>query len=291
MVTASIVTYNHNLQDIEQALHSLLKSSVSHIYIIDHSDKNSEEFLTSLKQYGIAQMTKDAEIRRRCQSRQLVLSYHKHENVGYGGGHNIAIELAKQAGANYHIVVNPDVWFENDIVAEMKAYMDEHEDVGQMMPRVLFPDGSIQRLCKLLPTPIDMVRRLCLPSFIANKRNERYELRASGYDKIMNVPYLSGCFMFFRLSAISKVGLFDEHFFMYAEDIDMTRRMNEQFKTLYFPNVTIYHRFSRASRHSLKLLFIHIANIFMYFNKYGWFHDSHRKAVNKKTLEECGYCS
>ena len=175
----------------------IIKSDVSHIYIIDHSDRNDREFLASLQQYGAEQMADDADIRRRCNAKSLILSYHKHENNGYGGGHNVAIRMAMKAGSEYHIVVNPDVWFDNDVISTMRQYMDTNKDVGQMMPRVLFPDGTIQRLCKLLPTPLDMFGRLCLPPFIINKRNNLYELRKFGYDKIINAPYLSGCFTFF----------------------------------------------------------------------------------------------
>lgn len=288
MISASIVTYNHHLQDIEPALRSLVLSSVDRIYIIDHTEEDNKEFLQSLRLYGHSLMKTNNEIRQRALSGKLSISYHKHENLGYGSGHNAAINIARQHGSKYHVVVNPDVWYEGDIISTIAKYMDEHEDVGQIMPRVLFPDGDLQRLCKLLPTPWDMFIRLCNPSFIENADNRRYELRGSNYDKIMNVPYLSGCFMFLRMSALEKVGLFDEHFFMYAEDIDMTRRMHEQYKTLFFPDVTIYHRFSRASRHSLRLFFIHIANIFMYFNKYGWFFDKRRREINKKTLQSLG---
>lgn len=285
MITASIVTYNHHLQDIEPALKSLLMSPVERIYIIDHTETDNKEFLQSLSQYGTAMMTQDEKLRNRCKSGNLQLSYHRHENLGYGSGHNAAINLAKAEGSKYHIVVNPDVWFDADVIPTIRHYMDENEDVGQIMPRVLFPDGEIQRLCKLLPTPWNMFSRLCLPPLLIHHGNSKYELRKMEYNKIVNAPYLSGCFMFFRTSALDEVGLFDEHFFMYAEDIDMTRRMHEKYKTLFYPEATIYHRFSRASRHSLKLLMIHIGNIIMYFNKWGWFFDTKRSKINRETLK------
>ena len=104
----------------------------------------------------------------------------------------------------------------------------------------------------------------------------------------MNVPYLSGCFMFFRMSALKEVGTFDEHFFMYAEDIDITRRMHQKYETLYYPSVTIYHTFTRGSRKSLRLLRIHIVNIIMYFNKWGWWRDEERKEINNRVQEQIG---
>ena len=102
----------------------------------------------------------------------------------------------------------------------------------------------------------------------------------------MNVPYLSGCFMFFRLSALQDVGLMDEHFFMYAEDIDITRRIHEKYKTIYYPKVSITHLFNRADRRSMKLLCIHIVNIIKYFNEWGWFKDEKRDFYNKQLISE-----
>jgi GT2 family glycosyltransferase len=106
------------------------------------------------------------------------------------------------------------------------------------MPKVVYPDGSLQYLCKLIPSPFDLFFRRFLPEQLkklSRKKNELYELRFSGYDKEMEVPCLSGCFMLFRISALKQVGFFDERFFMYAEDFDITRRMHSKFKTLFFP--------------------------------------------------------
>ena len=164
--------------------------------------------------------------------------------------------------------------------------MDEHEDVAQMMPKGLYPDGEIQRLAKLLPTPMDMFGRLCLsPSMIA-KRNAQFELSDSRYEMTLNVPYLSGCFMFFRLSAVKEIDYFDESFFMYAEDIDITRRLHEKYKTLYYPELPVYHKFSRASHRSMRLFFVHVFNIMKYFNKWGWFNDKQRDEFNRRLLNE-----
>ena len=116
----------------------------------------------------------------------------------------------------------------------------------------------------------------------------RFELRDSGYDKIMNVPYLSGCFMLLKAAALKKAGLFDERFFMYPEDIDITRRIHREFLTLYYPNVSIVHNHEKASYKSKKLLKIHIENMCRYFNKWGWIFDKERCQVNKATLSAIG---
>ena len=94
--------------------------------------------------------------------------------------------------------------------------------------------------------------------------------------------------MFLRMSAVQDVGLFDEQFFMYAEDIDMTRRIHKKYKTLYYPCTTIYHTFTRGSRKSLRLLRIHVVNIMLYFNKWGWFKDEERNTVNENVMQQIG---
>ena len=92
--------------------------------------------------------------------------------------------------------------------------------------------------------------------------------------------------MFFRISVLQQIGLFDERFFMYPEDIDITRRIHEKYKTIFYPDVSIIHATAAASRSNAKMLKIHIINIIKYFNKWGWFFDSKRRRINKQVLKE-----
>ena len=285
-ITASIVTYNHHLLDFEPVLRSLFASPVDVVYVIDHSD-SMLELKAELQEFARRVLNGEPELKQKA-SNGFKLIYLPHENNGYGGGHNVALKDAMKLGSKYHLVVNPDVWFGPEVMPKLVRYMEEHEDVGQMMPKVLFPNGQIQRLAKMLPTPFDMFGRLCIPNFIIKRRNTIYELQQSGFTKILNVPYLSGCFMFLRMSAVQDVGLFDEQFFMYAEDIDMTRRIHKKYKTLYHPCTTIYHTSTRGSRKSLRLLRIHVVNIMLYFNKWGWFKDEERNTVNENVMQQIG---
>ena len=91
---------------------------------------------------------------------------------------------------------------------ELIDYMEQHKDVASLMPQMYYPNGKRQHLCKLLPTPLDLLGRRFLPRWVMKKRNRRYELRDTGYTSIMNVPYLSGCFMLLRSDALREVGLF-----------------------------------------------------------------------------------
>ena len=201
---------------------------------------------------------------------------------------NIAIRKAVAANADYHIVINPDVYWEGQVIEGLRAFMDTHKNCGLVMPKVLYPNGEIQYLCKLLPTPLDLFGRRFFPKGIQKRRDARFELHATGYDKVMEVPSLSGCFMFMRIETLSKVGGFDERYFMYAEDLDLCRRIGEVSKTIYYPKVSIFHAYGKGSYKNRKLLKYHICSVIRYFNKWGWLFDGKRREVNKKTLAGIG---
>jgi GT2 family glycosyltransferase len=178
-------------------------------------------------------------------------------------------------------VLNADLRFEPGTGEAILEYLEPRPDVGQVMPLVRYPNGELQYLCKMIPTPFDLIIRRFLPKSFSRKKIIKFELQFTGYDKEMNVPYLSGCFMFFRVSALKDVGLFDERFFMYGEDIDLSRRMHEKYRTMFFPGASIVHAHAAESRTSKKMLKIHIVNLIRYFNKWGWFYDPKRKKYNK----------
>jgi GT2 family glycosyltransferase len=206
--------------------------------------------------------------------------------MGYGAAHNIAIRESIYDDIPFHLVINPDIILTRDALDSMLQFIAQHPEVGSLMPRVTYPDGQIQRLCKLLPTPLDVFGRRFLPAQWMQRRNQTYEMHASGYDRIMNIPYLSGCFMLLRTQAVQQARLFDERFFMYPEDMDLTRRIHRNYLTVFFPHATIIHNHEKASYKSLKMLWIHIVNMCRYFNKWGWFCDKERTLFNQTAIHE-----
>jgi hypothetical protein len=153
------------------------------------------------------------------------------------------------------------------------------------MPKILNPDGSIQHLCKRLPAPSDLLIRRFFPQALkslAKERLARYEFRDRDYNSVLSVPVLSGCFMMINSVALSQVGIFDERFFMYLEDVDLSRRIHQRFETLYYPEVAIYHGYEKGSYHSVRLMMHHIVSALRYFQKWGWFSDTERKYINQK---------
>ena len=203
------------------------------------------------------------------------------ENLGYGKAHNIALRESAYYRTEFHLVMNSDIRVKAENIDDMHDWMIAHPLVGQLMPRVLNPDGSQQYLAKRLPAPLDVFGRRFLPAKLMERRNRRYELRDMDLTRPVNAPYLSGCFMFLRTKAAVEAGLFDERYFMYPEDIDLTRTIHRNYLTLYQPQWTIVHDHAQASYKNKHMLWIHIRNMCRYFNKWGWLFDSERRLFNR----------
>ena len=212
---------------------------------------------------------------------------HNPTNPGFGAAHNIAIKKAIDSGSKYHFIVNPDIYFEGDVITAMVECMANDTTIGMMMPQILNVDGSIQNLPKLLPTPLSILwRKIKKPTRAYEKFINEYELRNVSKDVIYNAPVLSGCFTLLNLDAIKKVGMYDDSFFMYFEDWDLSRRMHQYYKTIYFPKVLVYHRYDSGANKSSKLLKIFVNSAIAYFNKWGWLFDSERKKINNGALSQ-----
>ncbi len=267
-ISASIVLYKNDksvLETINGFLHTPINGK---LFLVDNSPTND-------LQQVLAQTIIDKRV-------EYIFN---NSNLGFGAAHNIA--LKKVAGVSkYHLILNPDINFETNVIPALTNYMEANENVGLVMPKIIYPDGSTQFVAKILPTPMDLIFKRFIPSFLIQKRMENFQLKFTGYNKEMEVPYLSGCFMFIRVKALEEVGLFDERFFMYPEDIDLTRRIYRKYKTMFYPSVSVIHAHEQGSYKSKKLLYIHITNMIKYFNKWGWFFDAERRKVNKKIMEQ-----
>ena len=267
MITASIILYNTDLNLLKTIVECASRSCINRIYVIDNSPTN------------------------RLQEESMKLSkkveyFYGQGNVGYGAGHNIGIKKAIEVGAKYHVVLNPDIFFPDNTIENLTDYANSHERIGMLMPNVKYPNGEQQYLCKLLPSPMDILGRRVLPKNMIAKRNERYEMRSTGYKNIRNVPCLSGCFMFLNVDVLKKVGLFDDRFFMYFEDFDLIRRIHKVAMTVFYPKLTIIHNNAKEHRTNKKLLKISISSAIKYFNKWGWCFDSDRRKWNKEAFDE-----
>jgi GT2 family glycosyltransferase len=199
---------------------------------------------------------------------------HNPSNPGFGASHNIAIKQAFIMASDYHLVLNPDIYFEAGTLEKLVYFMEINKEVGHVMPRIEYPNEDIQYLCKTNPTFFDLFARGFMPSFLKNIfkiRMDSYEYKDHDYNSIIyDIPYLSGCFMFLRTRTLQQVGFFDDKIFMYLEDADLTRRFLEVSRTAYYPLAKVYHHFAKLTHKEFKFKWITIESAFIYFNKWGW---------------------
>jgi GT2 family glycosyltransferase len=104
----------------------------------------------------------------------------------------------------------------------------------------------------------------------------------------MDVPALSGCFMLMRMDAVLRAGLFDERYFLYFEDVDLSRRVGRIARTVFVPHVSIVHDYAKGSYRDWRLLWHHLVAATRYFNKWGWLRDEERDQVNAHALRAAG---
>ncbi|MES2932286.1 MAG: glycosyltransferase family 2 protein [Pseudomonadota bacterium] len=266
-ISCSVVSYKHTPAQIAQVLHSAANSAVDAVlYLVDNSP--DDQLAAVAREYSATYI-------------------HLPHNPGFGAAHNLAIDAALDNGSVYHAVLNPDIVFASNVLPVLANFMAQNPAIGLTMPSILYPDGSQQHLCKLLPTPVDLILRRFMPAWYRRSgRLARYELHASGYDQVMDVPALSGCFMMLRSDLLRRIGGFDQGYFMYLEDVDLSRRIGQVARTVYFPKVAITHDYEKGSYKNLKLLYYHIRSAIRYFNKWGWIFDKHRMLKNQAALND-----
>ncbi len=266
-VRASIVTFRTDVDELRRCLDSLRAGGINHITVVDNSPTDS--------------------LRTFCAGEPAVEYIFMNQNLGYGAAHNVALRRSlEDPDVDYHLVINSDVYFPADVIPLIVSHMDANPDIGQLIPHTVYPSGREQAVVRLLPRPVDLFARRFLPAAIVRRLNRRYLLEFWDHETEANVPYHQGSFMFLRTDALRRAGLFDERFFMYPEDIDLTRRIHRHYRTVFWPGATIVHAHRAASYKSGRMLRIHLVNMVRYFNKWGWFFDSERRDFNRRLLKE-----
>jgi GT2 family glycosyltransferase len=197
---------------------------------------------------------------------------HDPSNPGFGASHNRAFH--ELPSSDFHLVVNPDIYFPPENLMQLLGFLQKEESAGLVSPRILFPSGEQQYLCKRFPSLLVLFARRFLPKrleFLIRARMDRYEMRDVGYDHVMDVPYMTGCFMLFRREAYERVEGFDPKFFLYLEDADISFRVARSgFRVLYYPEAHVFHHWGRGSHKSWRLTWASIRSSFYFFSKHGW---------------------
>jgi GT2 family glycosyltransferase len=259
-VIVSIVTYHSDLALVRSALTSL-KGQSQNMQVVVVDNDSSPDYQAALRE-----VVQDA-----CASVECVL-LRAPRNGGFGYGHNLAMLSAP--ASRMMLVMNPDAALQENCLSHLMAFMEAHPQAGLVTPKVFYPDGRLQPLNKRWPTVLDLGLRLFLPPaaaripFIA-KRLQHYSMMDMGYDTPYRLPFASGCCMLFRRDILMRLGGFDEGFFLYFEDADISQRVNEIAQTWFCPDATITHAWQRGSRKSFTLLWIMLQSAARYFAKWG----------------------
>lgn len=165
----------------------------------------------------------------------------ENENTGFAHGNNLGI---KQAAGKYVLLLNPDTKLQADTLETMLNFMEAKSDVGISGCRVEKPDGSLDLACRRrFPNPWNAFARLFLFS------NSNYNMLNSDPSQPQEVDSVMGAFLLIRKSLIDEIGLLDEKFFMYGEDIDWCWRCKAAgMKVWYYPKTRITHYKGSSSK-------------------------------------------
>lgn len=188
------------------------------------------------------------------------------QNVGFGKGHNAVLP---GLSSDYHFVVNPDVTLEDDAVSRLCAWMDAHPDVVMATPRLVFPSGEEQYTAKRRPTALAILARQ-LPLPFLKKIERHYLMLDEDLTKPQEIDFCTGCFFVIRTEVFRAMGGFDESYFVYVEDADITREAQKFGKVMYVPDVRVRHAWHRDARRRWKNFWLQILSMLHYWHKWGF---------------------
>lgn len=246
-VTACIVTYNSKSEVVE-AYRSLIKRTKYplKLYISDNSSND-----------GTVEWFSD---------KQNVTVLEHNKNIGFGAAHNTVLQ--NQVG-KYHFVVNPDIIVTDDVISEMVDFMEQNPDIVMAMPRICNSDGTEQKLPKERPTFVNLFfGRLAPLGGIFKKIRNNYVWANREINEVTDIDFCSGCFFCIRGDVFKELNGFDERYFMYLEDADLTLRAKKTGRVVIAPQFSVTHIWQRDSAKSLKYLIIHIISFFKFLKKW-----------------------
>lgn len=245
MVSASIVLYNENLQTLKKTVDSFLNTKIEKkLYLIDNSPKNVLEsyFNSSEIEYIFVG-----------------------ENIGFGKAHNLVLN---KVNSKFHLILNPDVEFSSDIIPTLIKELDNDLKSSFISPKVIYPNKEEQFICRKHPTLFDLINRRLK---VSKNQIESNEYRNECLESPFYPDFIHGCFMLFKTQDFKNLKGFDERYFLYMEDADLCKKIDEtEKKKLYFPKVEIIHQHQKGSSKSIKLFFYHIVSAVKYFLKWGF---------------------
>ena len=269
-LSISVVCFNSSKQELKTLIEStldaiqLLKDHTNlasiPIYLVD----NSEEDNLSLEQFTSLQtQAEDLNV-------ELHL-LHGHGNVGYGAAHNLVI---KKLGSDYHLLLNPDLELDQNCLVAGITYLTGNENVVMASPYAQYKNGEKQYLCKRYPSVFTFIVRGFFPNILkvfSARRLASFEMHElSESAPTISIPIISGCYMLCRTEALQQLGGFDEKFFLYFEDFDLSLRMAALGKIAYVPAMRITHAGGNAAHKGWSHIKMFAQSGARFFSTHGW---------------------
>ncbi len=256
MPDISIVIVNYNVSAfLQQCLYSVQKSSVQDIDVeVFVVDNNSIDNSVELVKENFPDV-------------KLIANT---DNKGFAYACNQAI---RQSTGKYVLLLNPDTIIREDSLKLCKQFMDNNKDVGALGVKMINGKGKfLPESKRSLPNAKSSFYKIFGLSalFPKSKKFGQYQLKYLDKDEIHSIEVLSGAYMFIRKSVLDEIGLLDENFFMYGEDIDLSYRIIKAgYKNIYFPKTTIIHYKGKSTKKaSIKYVKVFYNAMLIFANKH-----------------------
>lgn len=258
LLSICIVAF-YNYKDVMSAVESIEiqtnRSIPFTIYVVDNSPLLSEQEVRSRDDFKF-----------RLANFSNVQYFWDGINRGFGKGHNFVLS---RIDSRYHAIVNPDIILQEDAFSKIIKYMKENNDVGMVIPNITDEYGKRQPVYRKEVTIVDMfIRMFCRKLF--PKRVSEHTLQDMDYNVPFQVPFGQGSFLVIRTDLFKRLNGFDEEFFMYLEDADLCKRVNQESKLMYYPEASVIHKWEKGSHRDWKLFKYHVASMRYYFQKWGY---------------------
>jgi len=260
-----IVIVNWNTCNyLEKCLQTVYASEGDFSYQVVVVDNNSDD--------NSAQMVRD-----KFPQADLIVN---EDNIGYPRANNVGLRYLGYRAENdvdvdaprYALLLNPDTELPTLSLYEMIQFMDSHPDIGVAGPKLILGDGSLDKACRRgFPTPmVSFYHYSGLAKLFPNsKRFGWYNMTFADENEELEVDSVVGAYMQVRKEAIEKVGLLDEAFFMYGEDLDWAYRVKQTgYKVWYYPKVTVHHIKRAASSQNKKAQFEFWRAMLIFYRKH-----------------------
>lgn len=202
----------------------------------------------------------------------LVYLIQNKQNIGFARSNN---QVIKNTNSKYVLLLNPDITVMPKSIENITDFMNKQYDVGVLGCKLLNPDKSVQFSCRKFPNAFTIfLRGLYADLFFPDAHIFRHYMMADwNHSTVAEVDWVMGSSLMLRRDALEEVGLFDESFFMYYEDVDLCLRMWKNWKVCYFPYSHMIHHHRQESHRisSVRQRLIHMMSACRFFRKHGLF--------------------